>query len=134
MTLDAWIISGMVVGLASTVVCVVAAVMKKKPNDATLLSLAAVELFMVVYAIASGVRLLGGEALAGEAWEFWGYMFTAAMLPVAGFYWAMMERTHWSNYVMGAVGVTVAVMLARMAQIWYGTGMPLTTLQPGIGL
>ena len=130
MTLDAWFIIGTIVGLASTVICVVAAVLKKKPNDVTLLGLAAVELFIVVYAIGSLVRVLGGQNMVGEAWEFWGYMFTAAMLPVAGFYWAMMERTHWSNSVMGAVGVTVVVMLARMAQIWYGTTMAAQALQP----
>lgn len=137
MTFDAWFIAGAIVGLASTIVCLVAAVMKRKPNDVTLLALIAVELFIVAYAIGSAVRLAGGAQLSGEAWEFWGYMFTAAALPVAGFYWAMMERTFWSNYVMGAVGVTVVVMLARMAQIWYGTpqlaqaGLP---IMQGIGL
>ena len=140
MTIDAWFIIGTIVGLASTIVCLVAAVLKKKPNDVTLLALVAVELFIVVYAIGSAIRLINGQGIVGEAWEFWGYMFTAAMLPVAGFYWAMMERTFWSNYVMSAVGVTVVVMLARMAQIWYGTTMaaqaltPLQILQPGIGL
>lgn len=140
MILDAWFIIGAIIGLASTIVCVVAAVMKKKPNDVTLLALIAVELFIVAYAIGSIIRLAHGEPLAGEPWEFWGYMFTAAALPVAGFYWAMMERTHWSNYVMSAVGVTVVVMLARMAQIWYGTGLSaqaaqaLESLQQGLGI
>ncbi|WP_245934638.1 hypothetical protein [Arthrobacter psychrolactophilus] len=139
MTLDAWFIIGAIVGIASTFVCVVAAVMKKKPNDITLLALAAVELFIIAYAIGSLVRLLNGVPLVGEPWEFWGYIFTAAALPVAGFYWAMMERTHWSNYVMGAVGITVVVMMARMAQIWYGTGLSaqavpaLETLRLGLG-
>lgn len=133
MTIDGWFIAGMIVGLASTIICVLAAVMKKKPNDITLLALAAVELFIVVYAVASIIRLATGEHLVGEAWEFWGYMLTAAALPVAGFYWAMMERTYWSNYVMSAVGVTVVVMLARMAQIWYGTGLSVQGLQQGIG-
>lgn len=139
MTLDAWFIIGAIVGIASTLVCVVAAVMKKKPNDITLLALAAVELFIIAYAIGSLVRLLNGVPLVGEPWEFWGYIFTAAALPVAGFYWAMMERTHWSNYVMGAVGITVVVMMARMAQIWYGTGLSaqaapaLETLRLGLG-
>jgi hypothetical protein len=45
----------------------------------------------------------------------------------------MMERTFWSNYVMGAVGVTVVVMMARMAQIWYGLSPAVQHLQPGIG-
>lgn len=134
MTIDAWFIIGTIVGLASTIVCLVAAVLKKKPNDFTLLALVAVELFIVVYAIGSAIRLINGQGIVGEAWEFWGYMFTAAMLPVAGFYWAMMERTFWSNYVMSAVGVTVVVMLARMAQIWYGMATPVSALQPGIGL
>ncbi|MHA7305013.1 hypothetical protein ACX80E_07180 [Arthrobacter sp. TMN-49] len=138
MTLDGWFLAGAVVGLASTTICVVAAVLKKKPNDVTLLALIAVELFIVTYAVASLVRLSNGESLVGETWEFWGYMLTAAALPIAGFYWAMMERTFWSNYVMSAVGVTVVVMLARMAQIWYGTGaqaLPAMQQLPlGIGL
>lgn len=134
MTIDGWFIVGAIVGVGSTLVCIVAALLKKKPNDVTLLALAAVELFLIVYAIGSAVRLLGSESLVGEAWEFWGYMLTAALLPVAGFYWAMMERTFWSNYVMAAVGVTVVVMLARMAQIWYGIGEPVAALHSGIGL
>lgn len=140
MTMDGWFIAGAIVGLASSIVCVVAAVLKKKPNDVTLLALIAVELFIVVYAVAALVRLGSGESLVGETWEFWGYLLTAAALPIAGFYWAMMERTFWSNYVMSAVGVTVVVMLARMAQIWYGTGTaaqalaPLQQLHLGIGL
>ncbi|WP_425485497.1 hypothetical protein [Arthrobacter wenxiniae] len=133
MTVDGWFYVGLVVGLASTIICVVAAVTRKKPNDITLVSLAGVELFILVYAGASLVRLATGEHLAGAGWEFWGYMFTAAALPVAGFYWAMMERTFWSNYVMGAVGVTVVVMMARMAQIWYGLSPAVQHLQPGIG-
>lgn len=138
MTIDGWFVAGALIGMASTVICLVAGVLKKKPNDVTLLSLAGVELFIVVYGIAAVFRLAGPEALVGEGWEFWGYVFTAAMLPVAGFYWAMMERTHWSNFVMAFVGVTVAVMLARMAQIWYGTTTQapaaLSALHLGLGL
>ncbi|MCU6479430.1 hypothetical protein [Arthrobacter sp. A2-55] len=124
MTIDGWFIAGAIIGLASTITCAVAAVMKKKPNDITLLALAAVELFILAYAAASVVRLANGGHIAGQPWEFWGYIATAAALPVGGFYWAMMERTFWSNYVMGAVGVTVVVMMARMAQIWYGISTP----------
>lgn len=133
MTIDGWFIAGSIVGVISTLICLGAAVMKKKPNDVTLLALAAVDLFVLVYAVASLIRLTTGETLVGQGWEFWGYMFTVAALPVAGFYWAMMERTYWSNYVMAAVGVTSVVMFARMAQIWYGTGISVQSLQQGIG-
>lgn len=133
MTIDGWFIAGLIVGLLSTAICVGAAIMKKKPNDVTLLAVAAVELFVLVYLVASIVRVANGEHIAGETWEFWAYVATAACLPIAGFYWAMLERSHWSNYVLGAVGVTVFVMMARMAQIWYGTGALAHGLPQGIG-
>ncbi|WP_427016973.1 hypothetical protein ACQCSX_20115 [Pseudarthrobacter sp. P1] len=123
MGFDLWFFAGLTVGLASTIICVGAAVMRKKPNDVTLLSVAAVELFLLVYLVASIIRTAGGAAIVGEAWEFWSYLATAMAIPIAGFYWAILERSHWSNYVLGAVGVTVVVMMARMAQIWYGTAI-----------
>jgi hypothetical protein len=118
---DGWFYAALVVGLVSTAICVGAAALKKVPNDVTLLSVAAVELFVLVFLVASIVRVAGGEHIAGQTWEFWAYLVTAAVIPIGGFYWAILERSFWSNYVLGAVGVTVIVMMARMAQIWYGT-------------
>ena len=63
--------------------------------------------------------ILKMEPIAGEAWEFWGYLGTALLLPVAAVYWSVLERTRWSNFVLAAVGVTALVMAARMNQIWY---------------
>ncbi|MBW4094197.1 MAG: hypothetical protein HIU81_01720 [Acidobacteria bacterium] len=120
MTLDGWFYAGLVVGVLSTAICVGAALLKKGPNDITLLSVAAVELFMVVYLVSAIVRLSTGEHLAGADWEFWSYLITAAVIPIGGFYWAILERSFWSNYVLAAVGLTVIVMMARMQQIWYG--------------
>jgi hypothetical protein len=129
MTVDGWFYAGLVVGGISTLVCVAVAVLKKAPNDITLLSVAAVELFLIVYLIGSIIRTATGDHIAGEPWEFWGYLATALCLPIAGFYWAILERSFWSNYVLAAVGVTVVVMMARMAQIWYG---PATAALAGI--
>ena len=112
-----WII--LVVGLASTVACLGAGILKKAPNDITLLSVVAVEAALVVYLVGSIVRVITGEHIAGEAWEFWGYIATAMLLPPAAIYWAILERTRWSNFVLAAVGVTALVMSARMNQIWY---------------
>jgi hypothetical protein len=112
-----WIV--LVVGLASTVLCLGAGILKKAPNDVTLLSVVAVEVSLVVYLVGSIVRVIAGEHIAGEAWEFWGYMATAMLLPPAAIYWSILERTRWSNFVLAAVGVTALVMAARMNQIWY---------------
>lgn len=109
----------LVVGLLSTLLCVGAGVLKKAPNDATILSVAGVELSLLVYLVGSIVRVATGERIAGEPWEFWGYLATALMLPLGAVYWAILERTRWSNFVLAAVGVTALVMAARMNQIWY---------------
>ncbi len=117
--MDAYFYIILVVGLLSTIICAGAGIMKKAPNDTTILSVAAVELSLFVYLIGSIVRVAGGEPIAGEPWEFWGYMATALLLPVGAVYWAILERTRWSNFVLAAVGVTAVVMAARMNQIWY---------------
>ena len=117
--MDAYFYIILVVGLISTGICLVAGILKKAPNDVTILSVAAVELALVVYLVGSVIRVIGGEPIAGEAWEFWGYLVTAMLLPPAAVYWSILERTRWSNFVLAAVGVTALVMAARMNQIWY---------------
>jgi hypothetical protein len=116
---DAYFYIILVVGLLSTLLCVGAGALKKAPNDTTILSVAAVEVSLLVYLVGSIIRVATGERMAGEAWEFWGYLVTALLLPLGAVYWAILERTRWSNFVLGAVGVTALVMAARMNQIWY---------------
>ncbi len=120
MTVDAFFVIGAVVCLVSTVICIAAAVLKQPPNDVTILAVAAVELFLLVYGVAAAIRQVGGERVLGEPWEFWGYLLTAVLIPVGAFWWAILERSRWSNLVLGAVGVTIFVMLFRMEQIWDG--------------
>jgi hypothetical protein len=117
--LDAYFYIILAVGLISTIICLTAGVLKKAPNDVTILSVAAVELALLVYLVGSIVRVAAGERIAGETWEFWGYLLTALVLPVGAVYWSLLERTRWSNFVLAAVGVTALVMAARMNQIWY---------------
>ncbi|WP_323961275.1 hypothetical protein GC088_05670 [Arthrobacter sp. JZ12] len=120
MVVDGFFIAGAAVCLLSTLVCVGAAAIRQPPNDITILAVAAVELFLLVYLVAGVLRQAGGESVAGEPWEFWGYLVTALMIPVGAFWWAILERSRWSNLVLGAVGITIFVMLFRMEQIWDG--------------
>jgi hypothetical protein len=118
MVVDGFFIAGTAICLLAALICGVAAVIRQPPNDITILSLAAVELFLLVYGVAAVIRQLGGEPVAGEAWEFWGYWVTALLVPVAAFWWSMVERSRWSNIVLGAAALTISVMLVRMEQIW----------------
>lgn len=120
MVVDGFFVVGTVVCLVSTVLCVGAAILRQPPNDVTILAVAAVELFLLVYLVAGIIRQAGGDPVAGEVWEFWGYLLTALLIPVGAFWWAILERSRWSNLVLGAVGATIFVMLFRMEQIWHG--------------
>ncbi|MFJ6001961.1 hypothetical protein [Arthrobacter sp. NPDC092385] len=118
--MDAFLLIGVLVCGVSALLCVGAALLRRPPNDITILSTAAVELFLVVYAVGAVIRQVAGEPVLGEAWEFWGYLLTALLVPVGAFWWSILEKTRWSNYVLAAAGVTVFVMLFRMEQIWDG--------------
>lgn len=117
--MDGYFYAVLIVGTLSTASCVIAAIRRYGPNDITILSVAAVELALAVYAAASAVGAVAGRGPAGPAWEFWGYVLTALTVPVAAVYWSLMERTFWSNFVLAAPGLVSIVLMARMNQIWY---------------
>lgn len=115
------LIIGTVICGLSTLVCWVMTAVRSHPADSSIISLALVELFLIVYGIYAGIRQATGEALVGEAWEFWGYILTALLLPIGVFIWAVVDKTRWSNLVMSFVGLVVFVMIYRMEVIWWGS-------------
>ncbi|MDR5711131.1 hypothetical protein [Nesterenkonia flava] len=105
----------------STLICWIMTALRNHPADSSIISLAAVELYLIVYAVYAGIRQATGATVTGEAWEFWGYILTALILPVGVFIWAVIDKTRWSNLVMSFVGLVVFVMLYRLEEIWWGT-------------
>ncbi len=95
---------------------------KEAPNDITLLGAGAVLAATIVYAAASIIRPLAGDHARGNVPEFWAYMITQLSIPVAAAWWALVERTRWSNLILAAAGLVGIVMAARMNQIWYAAG------------
>ncbi len=118
--MDPFFLIGVLMCALSAVLCIGAAVLRQPPNDITILSVAAVELFLLTYTVGALIRQLTGEPVLGEAWEFWGYLLTALLVPVGAFWWSILEKTRWSNLVLAGAGLTVFVMLFRMEQIWAG--------------
>jgi hypothetical protein len=117
---DAWFWTGTALCAVSMLICVVMTVLRRFPADASILSIAAVELFLLVYGIGAAFRMTGAEPIRGPAWEFWGYVLTALVVPVVAFVWAVTDKTRWSNLVMAFAGPTIFVMLYRMQVIWFG--------------
>lgn len=118
--MDPFLLVGSLVCVLAALLCIGAALLRQPPNDITILSVAAVELFLLAYTVGAVIRQATGDPVLGEAWEFWGYLLTALLVPVGAFWWAILEKTRWSNFVLAAAGLTVFVMLFRMEQIWDG--------------
>ncbi len=120
MIVDGFFIAGAILCAVALILGVVATIIRDYPDDFALVSVALLEVFLVVYGISAAIRQAGGQPIAGEPWEFWGYLLTALLIPVLAFIWAVTDKSRWSNTVLAVSGVIVFVMLFRMEQIWDG--------------
>ncbi|KRB36069.1 hypothetical protein [Microbacterium sp. Root180] len=98
--------------------CLIAGLAGRRPSDLTVGSLALVELLLVVQIVVAVIAPFAGNTPTGSALEFWVYLISAALLPIAGVAWALLERSRWSTVIMGIAALAVAVMVWRMHVIW----------------
>lgn len=117
--LNGFFIAGAVICALALVMAVVATAIRKHPDDWALIGAACTEVFLVVYGIAAAIRQGAGNAVQGDPWEFWGYLITALVMPPVAFFWAISEKSRWSNAVLGASALVTFIMLFRMEQIWH---------------
>lgn len=111
------------VASVSAIICVVAGALGRTPNDVTLGSLAVVELLLLGQLIISIVAPFVGNEPTGSALEFWVYLVSVLLVPLAAGFWALLERSRWSTLVLAVAGVSVAIMVYRMWQIWTVQGL-----------
>ncbi|GAB3030490.1 hypothetical protein GCM10027052_03340 [Parafrigoribacterium mesophilum] len=98
--------------------CLVMGLLGREPNDYTLGSLLLVEVLLIAQLVVAIIAPLVGNVASGNVVEFYTYLISALLLvPAAGF-WALIERDRWSTVVLGVIGLSAAVMLYRMYQIW----------------
>ena len=117
--LNGFFIAGVIVCALALLVAVVATIIRKHPDDWALNGAAATEVFLIVYGVAAAIRQAGGNAVQGDPLEFWGYLITALIMPPLAFFWAVSEKSRWSNAVLGASAAVTFIMLFRMEQIWH---------------
>ena len=107
--------------IAAAALTTVLAFMGRKPSLVSVSALGVVELGLVVQLLLSIALVIGGAQAKQDTVEFFGYLITALIVPVAAVLWGLVERTRWSTAILAVSALTVAVMLARMEQIWTGT-------------
>ena len=95
-------------------------VAKRKPSSLSIGALALVELLLLSQFVLSIVLVAGGARAKTDTVEFFSYLVVALIVPLGAGFWALVERSRWSTMVLGVAGFTVAIMLARMEQIWFG--------------
>jgi hypothetical protein len=90
----------------------------RKPNDLTMGATLLVEVLLVVQLVVALVAPAVGNEATGSVLEFYVYLVSAILLPIAAGFWALIDRSKWSTVILGVGCLSVAVMLYRMLQIW----------------
>lgn len=106
------------VAVAAGLFCVVAGLAGRRPSDWTVGSLALVELLLIVQIVIAIVAPFAGNPPTGSLLEYWVYLVSAFLLPLAAVAWALLERSRWSTVIMGIAALSIAVMVWRMQVIW----------------
>lgn len=114
----AFTIVQLVLACAVGLLCVVLGLVGRKPSDLTVLGIGLVEVVLIAQLVVAIIAPGAGNPPTGSLLEFWLYLGTAVVIPPLAIVWALVERTRWSNVVLGASAFAVAVMLWRMQQIW----------------
>ncbi|HLS93380.1 MAG TPA: hypothetical protein VK015_07685 [Microbacterium sp.] len=111
-------IAQIAVAVLAGVVCIVIGLSGRRPGDVSVGSLALVQLLLIAQIVVAIVAPFVGNDPTGSLLEFWTYLVSAALLPIAGIVWAFVDRGRWSVVVMGVLALAVAVMVYRMHVIW----------------
>ncbi|KFF60933.1 membrane protein [Cryobacterium sp. MLB-32] len=111
------------VAIPAGLLCVTLGLLGRKPSDLTMGATALVELLLLVQLVVAIVAPLVGNSATGSVLEFYTYLFSAILLPIAAGFWALIERSRWSTVILGVACLSVAVMLYRMLQIWTVQGL-----------
>ncbi|WEO78395.1 hypothetical protein BJQ94_04985 [Cryobacterium sp. SO2] len=111
------------IAVAAGLLCLGLGFAGRKPTDLSMGATALVELLLIVQLIVAIVAPFAGNQATGSLLEFYTYLVSAILLPLAGGAWALIERSRWSTVILGVVCLSVAVMLYRMLQIWTVQGV-----------
>ena len=98
--------------------CLIAGFMGRKPDDYSLGATLLVEVLLVIQFVVALLAPAFGNHPTGNVLEFYTYLVSAMLLPPLAGFWGLIERDRWSTVILGVVGLSVAIMLYRMLQIW----------------
>jgi hypothetical protein len=107
------------VAVAAGLLCLILGLLNRRPSDVSVGATAIVELLLIVQLAVAIVSPLIGNDPSGSLPEYYIYLISALLLPLAAGFWALIERTRWSTVILGVACLSIAVMVYRMHQIWF---------------
>ncbi|MBC7443183.1 MAG: hypothetical protein H7311_11835 [Ramlibacter sp.] len=111
------------VAVIGGLLCLFLGLVGRKPSDLSLGATALVELLLLGQLVVAIVAPFTGNNASGSLLEFYTYLISAILVPVAAAVWALIDRSRWSTVILGAGCLAVAVMVYRMWQIWTVQGL-----------
>lgn len=113
-------VAGIVVAL-SALLCVVGAIFAVRDtlvNDAILGVSLLIELGLIIMLV---LGLAGGSTISdgAERATFFAYLVTLPLIPVGTVFLTIKEKSRWAMGALSVGGFAVAVMSARLMQIWH---------------
>lgn len=106
------------VAVAAGLLCMILGLAGRRPSDLSVGALALVEVLLIAQIVVAIIAPFVGNPPSGSPLEYWVYLISAALVPPAAVFWALIERSRWSTVIMGIAALAVAIMLWRMQVIW----------------
>lgn len=114
----------LLIGIASLtgLVALVLGFAGKKPNDYTMGATALVAVLLIIQLVIAIVSPFAGNPPSGDLFEYYLYLVSAILLPIAAGFWALIDSNRWNTVVLGVAAIAVAIMVYRMDVIWNVNG------------
>ncbi|MGH1563228.1 hypothetical protein [Mumia sp. DW29H23] len=113
----AWFVALAAVGVAAYAAYLL---VRNRPVDNPLFYLAAALEVVLVVQLVAGCVALAATTRDIEGVTFVGYLVTCVLVPPAAIIWGVAEKSRWGTGVVVVGMLTVAVLVARLVQLWSG--------------
>lgn len=115
--IDALAVTVIVIALVVAGWSLLTAALNRLVGITHLVGLAILEVALLVQAVLAIIELTGGTRLA-EPTVFLGYLVSTLVIPPAGAYLGLGERSRWGAVAVGVACLAIPVMIARLQQLW----------------
>lgn len=109
-----------VLALLLMLASVISAIRNRAMGMVLLVGFCVLEVAVLVQAGFTIAAVAGGEGAEVPKGTLFGYLAGQVIIPPAGVFLALAERSRWGPGILAVAGFAIAVMTGRLLQIWQG--------------